>query len=210
MHQEILKGLPDDIKLVAVSKTKAVSDIRRVYDVGQRIFGENRCEEMRKKFEELPKDIDWHMIGHLQSRQVKIIALFVKLIHSVDSLKLIHAANKEAAKHNRIIDCLLQIRIAKEETKTGLSIEEAEELLSCGDFKNLKNIRIIGVMGMATFTQDEDIVRGEFKQLKEYFESDDNFKEISAGMSGDYKIAINEGSTIIRIGSLIFGRRCVK
>lgn len=207
--------VPSDVTLIAVSKTKPVSDLQEAYDAGQRIFGENKALEMRDKHQELPKDIQWHFIGHLQTNKIKYIAPFVTLIHAIDSLPLLESVNKEAAKNNRIIDCLLQFHIAQEETKFGLDIEEAKSLLESESFKNLKNINICGVMGMATFTDDVVQVRNEFKNLKNifetlkenYFKANDSFKEISMGMSDDYPIAIEEGATMVRVGSKIFGAR---
>ena len=185
------------------------------YNAGQRLFGENKAQELAAKYEALPKDIEWHFIGHLQTNKVKYIAPFVKLIHGVDSLKILKTINKEAKKRYRVIDCLLQFHIAKETTKFGLHEEEAEALLNDEEYKALENIRIAGVMGMATYTDDKDQIRGEFRSLRnifgrlqeKYFAGSDSFKEISMGMSGDYMIAVEEGSTLVRIGSLIFGPR---
>lgn len=207
--------VPNDVTLIAVSKTKPVTDLQEAYDAGQRIFGENKALEMRDKHQELPKDIQWHFIGHLQTNKIKYIAPFVCLIHSIDSISLLEAVNKEAVKNNRVIDCLLQFHIAKEETKFGLDIEEAEEMLKSDSYKNLNNINIIGVMGMATFTDDVNQIRNEFKSLKNifnilkerYFQDKESFKEISMGMSDDYPIAIEEGATMVRVGSKIFGAR---
>ena len=207
--------VPNNVTLIAVSKTKPVTDIQEAYDAGQRIFGETKALEMRDKHQELPKDIQWHFIGHLQTNKIKYIAPFVSLIHSIDSISLLEAVNKEAAKNNRVIDCLLQFHIAKEETKFGLDIEEAEEMLKSDSYKNLNNINIIGVMGMATFTDDVNQIRNEFKSLKNifnilkerYFQDKESFKEISMGMSDDYPIAIEEGATMVRVGSKIFGAR---
>lgn len=207
--------VPNDVTLIAVSKTKPVTDLQEAYDAGQRIFGENKALEMRDKHQELPKDIQWHFIGHLQTNKIKYIAPFVSLIHSIDSISLLEAVNKEAVKNNRVIDCLLQFHIAKEETKFGLDIEEAEEILKSDSYKNLNNINIIGVMGMATFTDDVNQIRNEFKSLKNifnilkerYFQDKESFKEISMGMSDDYPIAIEEGATMVRVGSKIFGAR---
>ena len=207
--------IPSNVTLIAVSKTKPVSDLQDAYDAGQRIFGENKALEMRDKYQELPKDIEWHFIGHLQTNKIKYIAPFVTLIHAIDSLSLLEAVNKEAAKNNRVIDCLLQFYIAQEETKFGLKIEEAEALLQSENFKKMNNINICGVMGMATFTDDTSQIRNEFKTLKnifellkgKYFSDNDSFKEISMGMSDDYPIAIEEGATMVRVGSKIFGAR---
>ncbi|MEH6305888.1 YggS family pyridoxal phosphate-dependent enzyme [Olivibacter sp. CPCC 100613] len=203
------------VTLVAVSKTKSVAAIQEAYDAGQRIFGENQVQELRDKYELLPKDIEWHMIGHLQTNKVKYIAPFIKLIHSVDSLKLLQEINKQALKHNRTIDCLLQIYIADEETKFGLAYDEAIELLRSDDFGTLKNIRIVGLMGLATNTDNEKMIREEFYELKtlfngikvSFFRKKAHFNELSMGMSSDYKIAIEQGSTMIRLGSTIFGSR---
>ncbi|MBO5810252.1 MAG: YggS family pyridoxal phosphate-dependent enzyme [Bacteroidales bacterium] len=207
--------VPSNVTLIAVSKTKPVSDLQEAYDAGQRIFGENKALEMRDKHQALPADIQWHFIGHLQTNKIKYIAPFVTLIHAIDSLSLLEAVNKEAAKNNRIIDCLLQFHIAQEETKFGLDMNEARAMLESESFKNLNNINICGVMGMATFTDNAAQVRDEFKNLKNifetlkenYFKENDSFKEISMGMSDDYPIAIEEGATMVRVGSKIFGAR---
>lgn len=207
--------IPNNVTLIAVSKTKPVVDLQEAYDAGQRIFGENKALEMRDKHQELPKDIQWHFIGHLQTNKIKYIAPFVSLIHSIDSISLLEAVNKEAVKNNRVIDCLLQFHIAQEDTKFGLDLKEAEEILKTESYKDLKNINIVGVMGMATFTDDENQIRNEFKSLKHifdvlkecYFKDNDSFKEISMGMSDDYPIAIEEGATMVRVGSKIFGAR---
>lgn len=212
--QKIKLTLPSNVLLLAVSKTKPNEDILQAYDCGCRDFGENKVQEMTAKYEQLPKDIRWHLIGHLQTNKVKYIAPFVSLIHSVDSLNLLQTINKEAQKCNRVIPCLLQFHIATEETKFGLSLDEAEEILQSQEFVSLKNIEIRGVMGMASCTNDEAQVRNEFKQLKTIFDllhtkyfPTQSFKEISMGMSGDYPIAVEEGSTIVRVGSSIFGER---
>jgi pyridoxal phosphate enzyme (YggS family) len=207
--------IPTKTKLVAVSKTKPVEAIREVYACGQRDFGESKAQELLPKYEELPKDIKWHMIGHLQSNKVKYIAPYISLIHSVDSLKLLNTINKEARKNNRIIDCLLQMHIAEEETKFGLSYNEVAELLTSDAYSKMKNVRITGLMCMATFTDDTQQIRREFKQLTSHFDSiketffknDDTFCEKSMGMSDDYPLAIEEGSTMVRVGSIIFGNR---
>lgn len=207
--------VPSNVTLIAVSKTKPVSDLQEAYDAGQRIFGENKALEMRDKHQVLPEDIQWHFIGHLQTNKIKYIAPFVTLIHAIDSLSLLEAVNKEAVKNNRVIDCLLQFHIAQEDTKFGLDMEEAKALLESDSFKDLKNVNIVGVMGMATFTDDAAQVRNEFKNLKNifdtlkenYFADKDSFKEISMGMSDDYPIAIEEGATMVRVGSKIFGAR---
>ncbi len=208
---KIKSEISTSVKLVAVSKTYPSKIVLEAYQAGQKIFGENKVQELVKKYEELPKDIEWHLIGHLQSNKVKQIASFVSLIHSVDSLKLLQEINKCAIKENRIIDCLLQIYIAKEDTKFGLSFEEAEALLTGADYKLLKNIRIVGLMGMASFTTNEGQIKQEFNSLKLFFDKlkkdYPEFLFLSSGMSSDYKIAIKEGSTLVRIGSSIFGRR---
>jgi PLP dependent protein len=208
----IKNDIPSGVRLVVVSKTVPVETIREVYNTGHRIFGENRAQALIDKQPLLPGDIEWHFIGHLQTNKVKYIVPFISMIHSVDSLKLLKEIDKEAAKHGRIIPCLLQFHIATEETKYGLDLAEAREILGNPDLSALKNVRISGVMGMATYSDDENLVRSEFRNLKqifeaikaEYFYNDLNFKEISMGMSGDYKIAIEEGSTIVRIGTAIF------
>ena len=202
-------------KLIAVSKTYTNEAVAEAYSEGQRLFGENKVQELVPKYEALPKDIEWHLIGHLQTNKVKFIAPFVSLIHSVDSLKLMKEINKEGVKNNRSIPVLLQLYIADEETKFGLSFEEAEELLSSNEVNAMRNIKIMGFMGMATNTDDQTKIRAEFKSLKLFYEkcsttyknSTIDFRELSMGMSSDYKIAIEEGSTLVRIGSSIFGRR---
>jgi hypothetical protein len=212
---KIKSDLPESVKLIAVSKTRNAGEIMEAYNAGQRLFGENKVQELASKYAELPKDIQWHLIGHLQSNKVKYVANFVSLIHSVDSFKLLEVIDKEASKNNRIVDCLLQVYIADEKTKFGFDNKEIKTLLESNEFKNLKNIRITGLMGMATFTEDLSKVKNEFHGLSElfkylkstYFFSNTYFKEISMGMSNDYQIAIEEGSTLIRIGSVIFGER---
>lgn len=208
---EIKSSLPENVTLVAVSKTKPVPDLMEAYEAGQRIFGENKIQEMAEKFEQMPKDIQWHMIGHVQTNKVKFMASFVSLVHGVDSLKLLEEINKQALKNNRTIDCLLQIHIAEEDTKFGLDEKELTDLLQSESFKNLKNIKIKGVMGMATFTDDQDQIKKEFLHLKSIFDKfsiqDSDFSILSMGMSGDYQSAIDCGSTMIRIGSSIFGTR---
>ena len=203
-------------RLIAVTKTKPIEALQAAYDANCKIFGENKVQEMVQKWEILPKDIEWHLIGHLQSNKVKYMASFVSIIHSIDSLKLLQEVDKQALKFNRIINCLLQIYIAQEETKFGLSQEEAIEILESEEFKSMKNIRIVGVMGMATNTDNQEQIRIEFRTLKTFFETlkstyieTANFqlREISMGMSGDYLIAAEEGSTLIRVGSAIFGSR---
>lgn len=213
--ETVRKTIPSGVLLVAVSKTKPVEDLQEAYDAGQRVFGENHALEMRDKHEVLPKDIDWHFIGHLQTNKIKYIIQYVRLIHSIDTFNLLQAVNKEAIKHDRVVDCLLQFHIAEEETKFGLSMEEAEEILNSDIFKTMKNVRICGVMGMATNTDNMTQVRKEFHHLKKifntlktkYFADCEWFKEISMGMSHDYPIAIEEGSTMVRVGSKIFGER---
>jgi PLP dependent protein len=211
----IKNKLPEGVKLVAVSKTKPNEDILAAYHVGHRIFGENKVQDLTKKYEELPKDIEWHFIGHPQSNKVKYIAPFISLIHGVDSLKLLKIINKEGKKNDRKIKCLLQFHIAEESTKFGLTIDEAREILNSESFSNCTHVEVVGVMGMATYTDDETQIRKEFKvlynifkQLKnEYFSGSEGFCEISMGMSADYPIALEEGSTMIRVGSMIFGAR---
>jgi pyridoxal phosphate enzyme (YggS family) len=201
--------------LVAVSKKKSADEIKQVYDAGHKIFGENYVQELKEKYEALPKDIQWHFIGHLQTNKVRVIAPFVSLIQSVDSLKLLKEINKEAKKNNRVINCLLQIHIAREETKFGLSFEEAETLLHSQELKQLKNISVTGLMGMTTLTEDETKIRNEFNSLKKFFKQlqnqpqTSNFKPqtLSMGMTSDYRIALEEGSNMVRIGSAIFGER---
>ena len=213
--EKIRATVPEGVTLVAVSKTKPISDIQEAYDAGQRIFGENYPQEMRDKHEVLPTDIQWHFIGHLQTNKIKYIISFVTLIHSIDTANLLEAVNKEAKKHDRVVDCLLQFHIALEETKFGLDLDEARQLLDSEAFKQMENVRICGVMGMGTFTDDMEEVRKEFKHLKSifdtlkkaYFADQPQFKEISMGMSEDYPIAIEEGATLIRVGSKIFGAR---
>ena len=202
-------------RLVAVSKTHPPERIMPLYLKGQRIFGENRVQELQQKYEVLPKDIEWHLIGHLQTNKVKFIAPYISLVHSVDSLDLLKEINKQALKNNRVIDCLLQFHIATEETKFGLSEQEASDMLHNPAFSEMKNIRVCGVMGMATFTDDQLLIRSEFRHLKSIFDSLKNgffenspwFREVSMGMSGDWEIALEEGSTLVRIGSLLFGHR---
>lgn len=209
--QEYQQNLPKHVTLVAVSKTKPVANLQEAYDAGQRVFGENKIQEMVEKWEQLPKDISWHMIGHVQRNKVKYMAEFVSLIHGVDSFKLLKEINKQAKKNERVIDCLLQIKIAEEDSKFGMSVADATSLLASEDLKQLENVRIVGLMGMATFTDDMNQVRQEFKRLKTTFDNLQpdypNLEIISMGMSGDYELAIEEGSTMIRIGNSIFGAR---
>jgi PLP dependent protein len=209
------KELPPSVKLVAISKLKPVSDILEAYKAGQRIFGENRVQELLNKKDLLPSDIEWHIVGHLQSNKVKYIVPFVAMIHSVDSFRLLKVIASEASSIDRTIDCLLQVRIADEETKSGFSPEEVTEMLDSPEFRSLRSVRFCGVMGIGTFTDNEAKTASEFRYLaglfsklkSRYFAEDSRFREISMGMSGDYKLAIAEGSTMVRIGSLIFGRR---
>jgi len=212
----LLKELPEAVTLVAVTKTKSIRDIMQAYEAGQRDFGENKVQEMVSKYQELPKDIRWHMIGHVQRNKVKYMAEFVHLIHGVDSLKLLKEIDKQAKNHNRIIHCLLQARIAQEETKFGMPFADITSLLESNELANLHNIKIVGLMGMATFTDDVSQIRKEFKSLSEFFNKLKNstfkiqhstFNILSMGMSADYQIAIEEGSTMIRVGSAIFGLR---
>lgn len=207
--------IPSSVTLIAVSKTKPVSDIAVAYEAGQRHFGENKVQEMVEKAAQLPTDIKWHLIGHLQTNKVKYMAGFVHLIHGVDSLKLLVEINKQAAKVARIQDVLLQFHIAQEETKFGLNLSEAQDLLSSNTFEQLQHVRICGVMGMASFTTNQKQISQEFEHLvqifkqlqEEFFKNQEHFKEISMGMSGDYQLAILKGSTMVRVGSKIFGGR---
>ena len=207
----ILKNLPKSVTLVAVSKTKPIPELQQAYDEGQRIFGENRVQEMTEKWEKMPKDIEWHMIGHLQRNKVKYMAEYVSLVHGVDSPRLLKEINKQAEKYNRTIPCLLQVHIAEEDTKFGFDEKELLDLVDNEEFKGYNHIKIKGLMGMATFTEDMDQVRREFKSLHSLFEklksNYPDFSILSMGMSGDYKIAIEEGSTMVRVGSSIFGSR---
>ena len=211
----VKQTLKENVKLVAVSKYQPIELLQQAYEAGQRVFGESHALEVRDKAEAMPKDIEWHFIGHLQTNKVKYIAPFISCIESVDSLKLMQEINKQALKNDRVIDCLLQFHVAQEETKSGFTLEECEQVLSSEEFSSLKNIRIIGVMGMATYTEDEKQIRKEFKTLvanfaylkMAYFSANERFKEISMGMTDDYKIAMSEGSTIVRVGSGIFGER---
>ena len=214
-YKKIKENIPENVKLVAVSKTKPIENILELYNANCLIFGENKVQELCAKQEQLPKDIEWHHIGHLQTNKVKYIAKFVYLIHAVDSFKLLKVINKEAKKNNRTINVLLQMHIAQEQSKFGMTASEIETILQSEELKLLKNIKIVGLMGMATNTDDTSLVRNEFKSLKnfftlfkeKYFNSDVDFKEISMGMSSDYLIAIEEGATIVRVGSSIFGQR---
>jgi pyridoxal phosphate enzyme (YggS family) len=213
--KDTLIQLPPQVKLLSVSKTQSVIDINQAYEAGQRLFGENKAREMAVKASELPGDIEWHFIGHLQTNKIRSIISFVHTIQSVESLRLLMAIDTEARRVNRVINCLLQFHIALEDTKFGLNMDEAHQLLNSQEYKAMQNIRITGVMGMATFTDNENTIRGEFRMLRSYFETlrtsyfagEPSFCEISMGMSGDYLVAIEEGSTMVRIGSLIFGAR---
>ncbi|MCD8404863.1 YggS family pyridoxal phosphate-dependent enzyme [Tenacibaculum dicentrarchi] len=208
---EIKKTIPANVTLVAVSKTKPIADIQEAYNAGQRVFGENKIQEMVTKFDALPKDIEWHMIGHLQSNKVKYMAHFVNLIHGVDSFKTLKEINKQAKKHHRVINCLLQARIAKEETKFGLSFLDIDAIISSEELLELQNIKIVGFMGMATFTDNQKQLEGEFTCLANFFKNKQETAIkptiLSMGMSGDYQLAIKNGSTMVRIGSAIFGVR---
>lgn len=211
----LIQNLPPHCKLIAVSKTQPIERIMEAYNAGHRFFGENKVQELTEKHDALPKDIQWHMIGHLQTNKVKYIAPFVTLIHSVDSLKLLTEIDKQASKCGRIIRCLLQVHVASEETKYGFSVDEVTHLLNSGVINSLANVRIVGLMGMATFTNDESTIRDEFKMLRKTFDTlksvvlpvNVEMTELSMGMSSDYRIAIEEGSTIIRVGTAIFGER---
>lgn len=211
----IRKQIPNDVKLIAVSKTKPIEDLYEAYNVEQRVFGENKAQELKEKAELMPKDIEWHFIGHLQTNKVKYIVPFVSLIHSIDSLRLLSEVNKEAIKNNRIVSCLMQIDIAHEQTKFGLLKQEAIELLTSVEYNDMKNIIFCGVMGIGSITDDKEQTKYEFRELKSifqelkerFFSDNNNFREISMGMSDDYMLAIEEGSTMVRIGSSIFGAR---
>ena len=209
--QKIKEELPKTATLVAVSKTKPNEDILTAYNAGQRVFGENKVQELVEKQASLPKDIKWHLIGHLQTNKVKYIAPFVDLIHAVDSFKLLKEINKQALKHNRVISCLLQVKIAEEDSKFGLSFEDSEKLLNNEEVKQLKGVKIIGLMGMATNTSDKEKIKQEFSSLNDFYEKllplHLEFSTLSMGMSGDYKVALEEGSNMIRVGSTLFGER---
>jgi PLP dependent protein len=213
--RSLQKEIPPHVRLVVVSKTKAVAEIMEVYKEGHKVFGENKAQEVDSKRNLLPDDIQWHFIGHLQTNKVKLISPYIYCIHSIDSRKLLAEVNREAKKHNRLIRCLLQLYIATEETKFGLSPEEAGEILDSEEYRQMQNIRIEGVMGMATFSCDQEVVRKEFRQLRNYFDDlkklyfreSPDFREISMGMSSDYLIGIEEGSTMVRIGTAVFGKR---
>lgn len=214
IKQNLLKiksSLPQHVSLVAVSKTKPVSDLMEAYDAGQRIFGENKIQEMTDKWQQMPNDIQWHMIGHVQTNKVKFMAEYVSLIHGVESLKLLQEINKQAQKYNRVIDCLLQIHIAEEESKFGLDEQELNQILTSEEFRQLKNIKIVGLMGMATFTDNQAQIKKEFQNLKAIFDQftmhNSQITILSMGMSADYNLAMECGSTMVRIGSSIFGER---
>lgn len=212
---KIRQGIPSNVTLIAVSKTKSIEDILEAYQAGQRVFGENKAQEMKEKYALLPKDIQWHMIGHLQENKVKYIVPFVSMIHSVDSLKILLAINKRALLCNRVVDCLFEMDISHEESKFGLSMEELVSILSSEKYKQMENIRICGLMGIGSITEDKEQTRKEFRTLKEmfleikqkFFSNSEYFSQISMGMSSDYDLAIQEGSTMVRIGSSIFGAR---
>ena len=208
---KLYHSIGKSVKLVAVSKTKSNEEIMEAYEAGQKIFGENKVQELVSKYNSLPKDIEWHMVGHLQKNKVKYIASFIKLIHSVDNFKLLKEINRQAKKHNVTIDCLLQIKIASEETKFGLSIDQVKSMLESEEFKSLKNISIMGLMGMASFTNNEEILKNEFSYLNNLFDdlriTYSNITVLSMGMSNDHKLAIQYGSNMVRVGSLIFGER---
>lgn len=209
--QRIKAEIPEEVTLVAISKTKPENDILEAYEAGQRIFGENKIQEMTEKWEKLPKDIKWHMVGHVQRNKVKYMAEFVDLIHAVDSLKLLKEIEKQAEKHDRVISCLLQIKIAEEDTKYGIDVDKAESILKSEAYRQMSHVKVVGLMGMATLTEKEEKIRKEFNFLKitfdEFKSRYNSFTTLSMGMSGDYKIAIECGSTMIRVGSSIFGER---
>ena len=207
----IISDIPENVKLVAISKTKPAKDIMMAYKIGQRLFGENKIQEMSAKYEDLPKDIKWHMVGHVQSNKIKYMAPYVDLIHGIDSLKSIKILNKEGVKNNRILNCLLQLKISKEETKFGLGEKQFKEIIYSDEYKEMKNVKIKGLMAMASNTNEKSIIRSEFVHAKKIFDEinngDKSFEILSMGMSNDYKIAIECGSNMIRLGSLIFGER---
>ena len=214
-YHNINDSLPEGVRLIAVSKTKPEEDIMTLYNEGQRIFGENKAQELKGKYEHLPKDIEWHLIGHLQTNKIKYIVPFVSMIHSIDSYELLKEVNKHAIKHERVLNCLLQFHIAQEDTKFGFLLDECEAMLNDPGFADLKNVKICGVMGLASLTDNQEQIHREFHTLHQYFnllkdnyfDNNPDFKELSMGMSHDYPIAIEEGSTLIRVGSAIFGAR---
>lgn len=209
--KKLKTNLPPEVTLVAVSKTRTPKELMEAYNAGQRIFGENKVQEMEAKWHEMPDDVEWHMVGHVQRNKVRSMAPFVSLVHAVDSLRLLREINKEAKKNDRTIHCLLQIKIAEEDSKFGMDESEAINLMASEDIKKFKNVKILGLMGMATFTDDRGQIAKEFEKLKRAFDSLKNtnpeFKVLSMGMSGDYEIAIDHGSNMIRVGSAIFGER---
>lgn len=209
--KQLKESLPQEVQLVAISKTKPVTDIQKAYDAGQHIFGENKIQEMTEKWEKLPKDIEWHMVGHVQSNKVKYMAAYVSLVHAVHKLKLLKEINKRAKNEQRVIKCLLQIKIAKEDSKYGMTAEQALEILESDAYKKMENVQIVGLMGMATFTENKEQINEEFAFLKTTFdkfsETYPELKILSMGMSGDYSIAVKNGSNMVRIGSAIFGER---
>lgn len=209
--KNIILKIPSEVSLVAVSKTKPINDILEAYDCGQRVFGENKIQELVEKYNKLPNDIEWHMIGHIQRNKVKYMAPFISLVHSVDSYRLIREINKQGIINNRVINCLLQIKIASEESKFGFTEKEATDFLNSEEYESFKNINIVGLMGMATFTDNQIKINQEFKKLKIFYDkvnrSNKQINKLSMGMSDDYPIAIRNGSTMIRLGSSIFGRR---
>ena len=209
--QEIKAGLPEGVTLVAISKTRPNEDLLEAYESGHRVFGENKIQEMTQKWEDLPKDIEWHMVGKVQRNKVKYMAPFVNLVHGVDSLKLLKEIEKESAKNERVIDCLLQIKIAEEDTKNGMTLDEAKSILNSEEYAEMKHVRVTGFMGMATLTEDESKIREEFSYLKTSFDSlakeVPSLKILSMGMSGDYRLELECGSNMVRIGSAIFGER---
>ena len=209
--KKIKEEIPSEVTLVAVSKTKPNEDILEAYETGQRIFGENKIQEMTEKWEELPKDIEWHMLGHVQRNKVKFMAPYVSLVHAVDSLKLLKEIEKRAAENDRKIDCLLQIKIAEEDSKYGIDVAQAKEILQSQEYSEMSHVKVVGLMGMATLTENENKIREEFSYLKSIFDDlkqeQNSFKILSMGMSGDYKIAVDCGSNMIRVGSSIFGER---
>ena len=209
--KKIKSALPESVTLVAISKTRSKEELLEAYDAGHRVFGENKIQEMTEKWEDLPKDIEWHMVGRVQRNKVKYMAPYVHLIHAVDSLKLLKEIEKEAAKNDRLINCLLQIKIAEEDSKNGITIDEAKDILFSDAYLRMKHVKITGLMGMATFTENENQVSNEFSFLKKHFDflkqKNQDFQILSMGMSGDYKIAIANGSSMVRLGSSIFGER---